>query len=327
MFSHTAVEAARRDAMRQVDTNLNLILSRLENGLTNARLKPKIERFILEAVTSSNVEGVVTMANIPARLAATDAMIQALTEHCATKQNVDGFRYWMLTICIDLGVAWVGKPSVDVPKLQRLVDKTMRAYGLQGVHLIEDDILMTLPGERCQRLLYHVHAAVWRTKGLPIKPRKLAEAISRGKAFTNDLGARPVDFATVAEQTPKSVVGLAAYVTKWGVCVKRRRKSDDRKGGYRLDVEPSCYTPVLTLQTVLRYLQLPLYSMVRGVGPEGKAVRARWKALMSEWEAAQRTDGTPAVKVTERRIRTLIKGVRRAKPFLAPKFRNGLRKI
>ena len=73
-------------------------------------------------------------------------------------------RYFFLTFIDDIGNTSDRAPQVNLPAIQRKVDKATRAIGLHGVGVIEVQALMNYPGKGHGRtLLFHAHAIAWTT--------------------------------------------------------------------------------------------------------------------------------------------------------------------
>lgn len=273
-------DIAKASAVRDAQRASRFIKSRLNTFTNSNYIRPATTTFLDSVTDSCAGADFTSMANIPLRLAATEALIDTLFEHHDQHHTRKHHRYWLGTVCIDAGVTLLSKPDVDLRPIKRRVDKMMRRHRLHGIYIVEVVILYANGEDAPARLLFHVHMICWRV-GEKIHPRKLANDIMKGAGFENCFGARSVTFRR-CNMTDDHIAGLGYYASKLPACVERLRPSIRKPGTMRFVHDQAAFSSKLVVRMIEVLSNMRLYDNVRGVG-EGAQVRERWKIAVEKW--------------------------------------------
>ncbi len=261
---------------------------------------PSVERILRGATLGFGKEVCAAMSNLSVRrfTAKTlmDLMLKQHDQHRADPQ----LQTFLMTAAFDAGICYEDAPEVDLASIQLSVRRVLQRLGLEGVCVFEVDVLAKkLPGERCRRLMVHVHVICW-TKDASFKPVVAGKKLSESRYFPNMLGApsftfisramaasrRPSSgtdprFANLAkDQVARSVAFMAQYLLKPPIFAKNRYVQHDGRVVMRSD--RSAFRRKTALRMVELWSKISVNQAVFAVGPHAHKLVRTLKARVAE---------------------------------------------
>ena len=207
----------------------------------------------------------------------------------------DELNFYFLTLLADEGIMSDRKPCFAYRLLARKADKAMRRIGVDGFRVVEVQPLMNYPQEgKGRTLLGHVHILCWKHKDEPIN--SAADIRSelgydkrrRNIAWTSGFGANPIHVQpiTVQHGCPSF---WAAYLLKYPhdaknlIVVTSEAAETFPKAKMRLMSTTTGYRPELAMRMFELFGQMPLSSLVSGVGA-GANILSRCRNRLKLWD-------------------------------------------
>lgn len=203
---------------------------------------------------------------------------------------------WLGTFAWDEGITSERIPDVDIISLRGKVDKAMREYGLEGIGVVEVDVLTPIAGEKGRLLLFHVHVYCWTSDGSKFDHTGAAGKLMKTRRFPNRLGAPSVKFRSVSRYEI-SVARIAGYFTKFQPGAKNRIPRRNKPGSYVLRSTFRGFTPDSVVRLVEVMSHLDARDVVFSVGSGGRELRDRWYGKFMAW--ARRRDHPTARSRTD----------------------------
>lgn len=275
---------AKVHALRSAESELTLYHERLTRGLDRMP-STSAKDFVRSLVHTPRIEGYLPLSNASVRMAASEAMIDVLQDLFAS--YAPDIR--LLTLTWDDGFTYEDRPTADVGGMILTARQVLESVELEGLCTVEVDALSRrIDGERCRRLIIHIHGACWTRGGefdAPAKEQQIAH-ILRGRSKHHPWDAKP---AVITSQPTNwySVAHLAQYVTKPNAHVKKRVWREN-VGRHKLLVAPKAeYSPALALRFADLLSRADVTKMVFGAGSDGAQLHERWKAEILNWATSR----------------------------------------
>ena len=127
---------------------------------------------------------------------------------------------YFLTFAWDPGFTWERKPEIDCVSLKNIINHRIRRLGLDGIGVVEIDVLKNITGEPGRRLMAHAHCYCW-TAASDFDAERAEKELNRCRGLRNSLDAPAVKIQTVSLYEI-SISRLAGYMFKWPSRAKNR---------------------------------------------------------------------------------------------------------
>lgn len=302
------VAVARGIALTQFDLREMDLKDRYREGWGRWKLSSDHIAF-LSKVHGATLQGRMLWCNRHVRRAATEAIIDAfLADFISDPAKPRNF----ITFCWDAGLTWERQPRIDSVSLQNIVQHRLRRLGLQGIGVVEIDVLTNITGEPGRRLLVHVHCYCWGQAALP--PIKTARALSMLPALTNALGAASVTIEPV-RLSEISVAWLAAYMFKPPSREKNRIPRRNVPGAFVMRearLKPASAVRLVELLSHFEFGDL-LFSVGEGRFL-AKTIRENFRGIVVRWSGRRWTAPSAITVAAEWKTIRMENGSRKLEP-------------
>lgn len=273
---------AKREAMEKWAERAQIFQELTDRGTRRWKLEAKDLRFLDMIRNARGIEGWFAWSSRSVRRAATEALIDVFLDDLRDDPSRPR---WLATFCWNEGLASEREPQIALDQLKKKVWKALDEYGLEGVGVVEVDVLRNLEGEPGRRLWFHIHAYCWSADGSRVRPDKWADEMMAGRRFPNKLGAKSVKFKRVT-LTKASVARIAGYFGKFPSKAKNVVPSRKHPGKFVMRYAELRPKSTARLMELLSYMQPA--DAIFGIGRRGKMLRARWRTKFVEWAKCKR---------------------------------------
>ena len=235
------------------------------------------------------------MSNVHVRLAAGEAMINALRRHHLRVGSTSQVRTFLVTATFDDGLIAVDAAEVPLYRIERKFRWALNRIGLQGICAFDIDVLRRPDGEKARLLLVHVHAVCW-TRDPNFSARAAERSLKALRRFRNRLGVPSFTIRSRAEsaarhrfslrdgrqdQTEESMMYLGQYLMKPCLVLKKRYRRRD--GKIVIQTCEKGFGPKMVFLLATVWSGTSAYDAVFAVGPEGTAVGANYSKELRAW--------------------------------------------
>ena len=208
----------------------------------------------------------------------------------------DDLKFYHITLLADEGIMSERTPTFRKRLLVRRANRAMAKAGLDGIYVIENQVLTGYPaGGKGKSILAHVHIVAWkRGHGTDNTRNAIKKAIThsqgrRNYAWSCRFGARPVVVKEITKKLGCPSYWIA-YIMKAPKDAKNlvRQKANEPeshiqpKAKFRNTIQG--YRPEAAMRLFELFAQIPLSSVAHGRG-EGDAMIHRSKVRLRLWDA------------------------------------------
>lgn len=176
------------------------------------------------------------------------------------------------------------RPELDLDAYRQVVDRMVRAEGLNAVFSIELQALTNYPQKGEGRsFLLNAHALAW-SDDPEFSAEAAQERLSAREGLFSEFGAKTV-LLTPRTMVEGEIEYLAHYLTKAPATGKYRRKDPQNSSRWKLSPVAQVRSDLqLRLLEILSHLEFT--DLVWGV-KGGTKIRSQWKQELSAWNAAR----------------------------------------